>query len=143
VRERCRNDPELCMQILRGLDTVKEGWCELCKLAPSKEKGYIQLSYGGANKFAMLQEVVLWAAGVTKGKGDHCSHLCCKPLCTIVGHVCGEDPKKNNERKGCVVWVDCPHCGLKILVCPHEPKCIKFAPGFSSWEAFLQNGIHK
>lgn len=142
MRECCRNDPELCKKILGGLDAIEDGWCELCTLTPSKEGGYVQLSYGGANKFAMLQEVVLWAGGVTKGYGDQCSHRCCRPLCKVVGHICREDPQKNNERKGCVVWVQCPHCELAILVCPHEPKCIKFTAGFSSWEDFVANGIH-
>lgn len=142
MRDRCKNDPELCKQILNSLASKTDGWCELCSLAPTKVGGYVQLSYGGANKFAMLQELVLWGAGTIKGDGDHCSHLCCKPLCKIVGHVCSEDPLENNQRKGCVVWVQCPHCTLAILVCPHEPKCIKYRPGFGSWDDFLANGVH-
>lgn len=138
-----QQDPELCKKFLEGLDYEKDGYCKISKLVPTKEGGYAQVSYGGANKFATLEEVVLWAAGGTKGIGQQCSHRCHKTLCKEVGHVCSESIQKNNERKGCLVWIDCPHCDQKILVCVHEPKCIKFAPGFGSWEDFLENGTHK
>jgi hypothetical protein len=135
--------PALCIQILRGLDVEDDGFCKISKLKPSKDGGYVQLSWGGANKFAVLQEVLLWARGVIlEGNGDQCSHLCGKTLCTLPKHICKESAEKNNNRKGCVVWWDCPHCPKKILICCHEPKCIKFAPGFATWEDFLQNGIH-
>jgi hypothetical protein len=120
------------------------GFCKLTTLKPSKEGGYVQLNYGGANKFAVLQQVLLWARGVTLVEvTDQCSHLCGNPLCTLPEHVCRESPQKNNNRKGCVVWWDCPHgCEKKIFVCRHEPPCIKFVPGYASWEDFVENGIH-
>lgn len=114
-------------------------------LKPTKENGYAQVSWGGANKFCVVEELLLWAGGVIKNdQGDQCSHLCCKTLCLEVGHVCVESALLNNLRKGCAVWIDCPHkgCSKKILVCFHEPKCIKFCPGFLSWEDFMENGIH-
>ena len=38
---------------------------------------------------------------------------------------------ENQRRKGCMVWVLCPHddCGKVIIVCPHKPTCIKTIPG--------------
>jgi hypothetical protein len=149
MRARCRGEedgldgPTLCKEILSVLDTRNFGFCKSTTLKPSKEGGYVQLSYGGANKFAVLQEVLLWAGGVTRvDSGDQCSHLCGNPLCTLPEHVCLEDAKKNNSRKGCVVWWDCPHCDKKIKICQHEPSCIKFVPGFISWKEFLENGLH-
>lgn len=103
----------------------------------------MQLSWGGANKFAVLQEVLLWARGVTlEEKGNQCSHLCGNPLCTLPEHVWPESAQKNNSRKGCSVWVNCPHCVLKIFICSHVPACIKSVPGFTSWDDFLENGTH-
>jgi hypothetical protein len=101
------------------------------------------VSWGGANKFCTVEELVLWAGGVIKkDKNDQCSHLCGKPLCLEVSDICLESATANNLRKGCPVWVDCPHCGLKIFVCTHQPACRKFCSGFDSWEDFLANGVH-
>jgi hypothetical protein len=135
--------PALCRKILEGLDSRGDiGFCRVCKLVPTKENGYVQVSWGGANKFCVLEELLLWSQGVTLVDGHQCSHLCCEPLCLLPEHVCSESCKNNNLRKGCLVWVDCPHCSLKILVCKHEPSCIKFCPGFGSWSEFVENGVH-
>ena|ERR1039457_3349990 len=149
MRARCCEDgdgldgPHLCKKILGGLDTQDVGFCKLTTLKPSKEGGYVQLSWGGANKFAVLQEVLLWAKGVTLDvSSDQCSHRCGNPLCVLPEHICRESAKNNNNRKGCVVWWDCPHCDKKIFICQHEPSCIKFVPGFKSWDDFLLNGLH-
>lgn len=139
-----QNDPELAAAFVAGLPAKTSGWCLLCTLEPSKTNGYIQVSYGGANHFCCLQEVVSWAAGGTlKGSGDQHSHRCHHPACAVPGHICVESQKKNEIRKECLVWVDCPHCELKILVCPHWPLCIKFCEGFASEAEFLANGVHK
>lgn len=115
----------------------------MSKLSPTKDDGYVQLSEGGANKFAVLQEVVLWSGGVAKkSPSDQCSHLCGKTRCLEVDHICSEDIRINNGRKGCLVWVGCPHCHLAILVCEHEPVCVKYHLGYVSQEDFLANGIH-
>jgi len=137
--------PALCHEILRGLDYENVGFCRLSKNKPTKENGYVQVSWGGANKFCVIEELLLWSQGVIKDSGEHCSHLCCRPLCLVPAHICAEGAQENNLRKGCRVWVDCPHgdCSKKILLCEHEPRCIKFCEGFESWEDFLQNGIHK
>lgn len=71
------------------------------------------------------------------------SHLCHHSVCMTVGHVIWEDPSKNQARKGCRVWVQCPHgqemgCTLKVNVCPHLPRCIKTIPGVR-WQDFKGN----
>ena len=71
------------------------------------------------------------------------SHLCHNPLCTIPAHVILESVVDNNNRKGCQVWVDCPHCELKIFCCKHRPACVKFCPGYETLEEFLDWGIHR
>lgn len=147
VREIFRQDIELCNRLLGGLQYEKMGECKLCKLKPSKDNGYIQLSALGANKFAVLQEVLLWASGVTQVVRDdnlQCSHRCGHPSCLVPGHVCLESAQKNNQRKNCLVYIDCPHCDLKILVCSHSPTCLKEIPVcYSNWEDFISNGIHQ
>jgi hypothetical protein len=133
----------LCQKILEGLDYEVAGFCRLCKNKPTKENGYVQVSWGGANKFCVLGELLSWAGGVIKDPGAHYSHLCCQPLCIVPGHIVVETPQENNLRKGCPVWVDCPHgCVKKIFVCQHKPPCIKYASGYNLWPAFLKNGIH-
>lgn len=138
-------DPALARQVLDGLDTEFNGFCPCCKFKPSKEGGYVQLSFEGANKFATLGEVLLWSKGVTLNvAGDQCSHLCGNPLCCDATHVVVESAQKNNQRKGCLVVWQCFHCPKVYLTCPHGPSsCIKFVSGFSSWEDFLANGKHE
>lgn len=100
----------------------------------------------------MLQEVVLWADGRGK-KYDEAdfqlehSHFCGNSKCTVPSHVDLEPMLENQRRVRCVVWVHCPHCSLKIPVCQHGPpdgskRCIKFCPGFDSYEDFKVNGLH-
>jgi hypothetical protein len=134
---------ELVQHIIANLKFTQEGFCKTSTLVPTKVGGYVQVSYGGANKFVVLQELLLWGIGVRRGvPADQCSHRCNNRKCTVVGHVCCESVTLNNGRKGCLVFVDCPHCQLKIFVCTHQPTCIKHAPGFSSWEDFVANGLH-
>jgi hypothetical protein len=142
VTDAARLDPDYAKHILLRLSVRTEGWCELVQLQPTKLDGYIQVSFAGANKFAMLQAVVLWASGkdLTE-EGDHCSHRCHNPQCRVVGHVTPESAADNNSRKGCLVWIDCHHCGKKIFVCMHEPCCIKFCEGFRNLEHFLAEGV--
>lgn len=158
----------LARQILNGQKVTAFGWCELIDLVPSKKNGYIQLSWDGANKFATAGEVCLWAQGRSKpvendlpkgyaleehlagvsGQGSlEASHRCNHPRCRVWEHVCLESHTANEARKGCIVWVSCsPSCsgcrGEKvILVCPHNPCCIRAHPNFRSLEEFLTNGV--
>lgn len=144
TRLRLSTNPDECRQLLSCLPHTVMGWCKLCLLQPSKEGGYIQVSWKGANKFATLQEVVLWAGGCSLGPGEQCSHLCCSPACFALGHIIAESEVRNQLRKGCLVWVDCPHCSLKIVVCNHgEEKCIKYCDGYADAVAFSTEGLHK
>lgn len=112
-----------------------------------------QVSYGGANHFALLQEVVLWASGGGKGNTEEDrnlehSHLCARSKCSSLGHVILETTHMNQRRVGCVVWVHCPHCPKKIPVCQHGPedgsaRCIKYCPGFATLDDFKANGLHE
>ena len=96
----------LARQILSRIPTVPDGWCKLSTAADTG-KGYSQVSYSGANKFATLQELVLWAGGRAKpafsDKTDpnDVSHLCDQRQCTIPSHVVVETKAANNNRKGC------------------------------------------
>jgi hypothetical protein len=136
--------PALCRKILEGLDFKTVGFCRLSTLKPTKAGGYVQISWGGANKFCVLEDLLLWSKGVIKEQGCQCSHLCGNPLCLVPEHIIEESAVENNRRKGCVVWVGCPHgdCPLKILVCQHRPPCILYAPGYNSFADLLAGGIH-
>lgn len=143
MRSRVSADPVLARQILEGLDYEEVGWCRLSTLKPTKKNGYIQLSWGGANKFACLQEVVLWAGGGRLLPGEQCSHLCGRPACLGLDHIIAESELENQRRKGCHVWVDCPHCDLKIPCCGHgQKKCIKYCVGFAGAADFEARGLH-
>jgi hypothetical protein len=137
------SNPAKAQEFLEELKVVRHGFCWESTLSPSKEGGYIQLSSGGANKFCTLGEMLVWAAGLRLEGGDQVSHRCHHPKCTLPSHICSESAALNNGRKGCIVWVDCPHgCSEKILACPHIPGCIRYVPGYESWEEFLANGVH-
>jgi hypothetical protein len=109
----------------------------------------------GANHFALLQEVALWADGRGKENSEadrslEHSHLCARSKCCVPSHVVLEHSSMNQRRVGCYVWVHCPHgdCGKKVPVCQHGPedgsqRCIKFCPGFASYEDFKANGLHE
>lgn len=147
TRLRLSASPAEAQELLSGLDYREDGWCRLCVLAPSKAGGYIQVSWRGANKFAVLQEVVLWARGRGLDPGEQASHLCGNPACFSLTHIIAESEVKNQNRKGCCVWVDCPHCALKIRVCPHsggddENLCIKYCNGYADSGAFAAAGLH-
>lgn len=142
VRLRLMSDASEAQKQIDALDTVEDGFCRLVKLKPSKENGYIQLSWQGANKYAVLQEVLIWAKGLQAQHGQHISHLCDKPRCAIKEHVVVESPAENNSRKNCGMVIDCAHCPKKYHACRHQPPCITFVEGFSSWPDFLANGRH-
>jgi hypothetical protein len=144
MRTEASSSPALARQILGGLDTKRVGFCPVSGLKPSKDGGYIQLSFDGANKFATLGEVLLWSRGVTLNNvpGSQCSHLCSTPSCTDPNHVVVESAVENNRRKGCAVVWPCSHCSKIYLICSHVPSCIKYIEGYSSWEDFVTNGKH-
>jgi hypothetical protein len=155
----------LARGILARLDTEPQGWCRLAKLRPTKTGGYAQVSAEGANKFATLQEVVLWAKGGVKpppvfvddGNGnvkeDHnksmeVSHLCDQPQCIVMDHICVEARKINLERKDCKrPWSrhpdSCSRChGKKVdRICSHDPPCVDYLAGFASQEDLLARGV--
>lgn len=73
-------------------------------------------------------------------QGEDGSHLCPHTNCKTVGHVIWEEKNLNQQRKGCAVWIPCPHAGEnckgckgRILVCPHGKQddhlCIKEIEG--------------
>jgi hypothetical protein len=125
-------------------DGVLQGWCVNTRLKISRT--YAQVSGQGANRFACLQELLLWSQGIQKSPGEHASHLCHNPLCCIAQHVIAEPARINQLRKGCLVWVPCPHgdmCGnRKYFVCQHRPACIKYCEGFRDQEHFLREGVY-
>jgi len=143
----------LAKKILSKITTVPDGWCKLSTAAPTSGKGYSQVSGEGVNKFATLQELVLWAGGGAKpahsDKTDpnDVSHLCDQPACTVPSHVVVEAKDANNRRKGCVMAVRCSRkcreCnGSKdLFICMHKPSCVRFRDGYASFEEYLKNGI--
>ena len=134
------SDPEYALKVLSRIDAVDRGWCQLVTLAPTKQGGYVQVSFEGANKFMMLQQVVAAANNqYLVEESDQCSHLCHEPLCKVPSHVVVESREQNNQRKGCLVWVDCLHCCRPIVVCPHEPRCIKYSPRYANQEQLEAN----
>jgi len=72
---------------------------------------------------------------------EDASHLCGHTVCKTEGHVVWERPHENQLRKNCRVWAKCAHddsCTLKVLVCPHWPKCLRFIDGVK-WEDFVRD----
>ena len=145
VRDKYSNDPQAASGLIQRylIAGTPVGWCVFTHLRVSR--CYAQISADGANKFAILQEVLLWSRGIIKQPGEDCSHLCHNPLCCIAEHIVAEPAEKNQTRKGCLVWVPCPHpavCGdKKYFLCRHEPYCVKFCEGYRDQAHFLAEGI--
>lgn len=142
ARYLCMTYPRLATHVLDSQSAARDGWCRLSRLA-SNQKGYVQLSIWGANKFALAHHVICWASGQSvEGEGMDGSHLCPNTKCLSIGHCTPEPTTDNQGRKNCARWAWC-HCGCgkAILICRHEPPCIKYASGYSSWEDFLANGL--
>jgi homing endonuclease-like protein len=142
LRAACMADPQAAVDILDHYrpKSTQAGWCSLISLKPSKSGGYIQLSWGGANKFAVLQEVVLWARGLSLTSGEDCSHLCHNPRCISLEHIINEQSVINQSRKNCLVWLKCHHCKKYIFTCSHKPYCIKYCEGYRDLQHFLNEG---
>lgn len=112
-------DPVSCRKILTEAHEKnggeRMGFCDTLTMAPTKAAGYIQLSYKGSNKFALLHEVIAWESGHRKTSSEQdYSHLCGNPKCCTLGHVVVESRLENQRRKGCVGVIPCPHqseCG--------------------------------
>lgn len=150
LRTLCQDHQWLAQEVLREHlrknQGPRTGWCCETSAKPTKSGGYVQVSGHAANKFAVLHELVLWADGQYKRSGEEVSHLCHNPRCAVAGHVCSEGAAENNRRKGCQVWVPCPHAGCrldnkKILICPHEPACILYAEGFRDMAHLVAEGL--
>jgi len=82
--------------------------------------------------------VAVASTGLAPGPDEDASHLCHHATCRTIGHVIWESKMENQNRKGCIVWVDCPHCSKKVSACAHSPKCVKPIPGVA-WEQFRSN----
>lgn len=141
----CILDKDFAKTVLDTQNSTTAGWCELVQLAPNKAGGYIQLSFGGANKFALLHHVAVMTDEEMKERwlqepGLEVSHRCHQPACKRPDHLCLESAADNNRRKGCLVWIPCPHCERKIILCPHTPFCIKADPAFTSMEQLVAEG---
>lgn len=144
----------LCKRVLGRVPFTVSGWCKLAAMKPSKEDGYIQLSWDGVNKFAVLGEVVVWSKGLQKdaeyklGKSTQdVSHLCNQTRCMNPDHVIIESRADNNSRKGCTAWIQCgPRCrdcdGQRLLLlCTHTPRCVTYHGDYTSQEDLLSRGI--
>lgn len=143
MRRKLQLDPTQAQQKISDLRTEQDGFCLLSVLKPTKENGYIQLSSEGANKYALLHEILIWAKGEHAPDNQHISHLCDKPRCALKEHVVVESPAMNNSRKNCGKIVNCAHCPKKYIACDHDPKCITYVEGFDSWNDFLARGLHE
>jgi hypothetical protein len=146
-----RNKHQIPKLLLSHLPIVQHGWCKLVdhatngpptdkELPVTEKEGYVQLTHGGCNHFLLLHHAVAMLSTFTLKHEDHdASHLCHFTCCSTVGHVIWEHKKLNQQRKGCAVWVNCPHgCKKKVNACVHEPRCIKTIDGVE-WEDFVQN----
>lgn len=132
-------------EFLADLKLIPSGWCLDLGLAPSKANGLHSAKLG-------RHQQVLYAggdAGFRQPVSAECRtgwkchiYVIIQSVRSQTMYVALESSRDNNGRKGCAVWVNCPHCSLKIFVCQHEPLCIKFAPGYASEGEFMADGIH-
>lgn len=103
--------------------------------------GCLLAGYSRASKPVMVHHIVAQLthalAGTTRPIFDEASHLCGHTVCKTPGHVVYETKTKNQNRKGCQVWMECNHdtdCKKLAWICQHEPHCIKAVPGYTEEE---------
>ncbi|KAK5129155.1 hypothetical protein LTR08_003796 [Meristemomyces frigidus] len=68
-RLRCIAEPGYAASLAKVPKATRHGWCVPAALVLT-ERGYAQVSAGGANHYAVLQELVLWASGLDCGPGE-------------------------------------------------------------------------
>jgi hypothetical protein len=152
---RCQASPELSDEVLAKYRTLNEGWCQIIDARGNKGdryEGYVQVSYGGCNHFALAHELALWSKGCFKwAQGLESSHLCHRMKCINKNHLVYEKKEMNQRRKDCTVWINCrckERCKKKIMVCRHGPadgsaRCIRFCPDWPDYNEFLKHGLHE
>lgn len=127
-----------------------EEWCWVHRLASTGSQGYVQVSIGGANKFALLHQlsaIAFTGRGVSSLQGaEQASHLCHHGRCWRPGHVIIESAALNTARQGCQVWQllpeDVPGEPRRLRTCVHEPACIRAIPNVTADQFFANpNGF--
>lgn len=114
------------------------GWCLEHNLAPTKEGGYAQISIRGHKDFSIIH-LVAWESGAlgyqrkmelndTLAEQAQASHLCGNRKCIQVGHVIWETVQMNNDRKGCLAYLELEN-GKLVPICRHRPVCIHSMEG--------------
>lgn len=114
------------------------GWCLDHDLATTKAEGYAQVSIGGRKDFT-VNELVAWESlrldyqrkieiGGSGADKVQASHLCGNRKCIQEGHVIWESAQANNNRKGCLAYLELTS-GKLVPCCEHKPVCIKSLDG--------------
>lgn len=125
---------------------ISNGWCKEHNLATTKSEGYAQVSIGGRKDFT-VNELVAWESlhldyqrkievGRLGPDKVQASHLCGNRKCIEKGHVIWETSQANNDRKGCLAYLQLAS-GKLVPICQHEPVCIR------SMEGQTFDGIYK
>ena len=114
------------------------GWCLDHNLIPTKQGGYAQVSIKGHKDFSIIQ-LVAWESGKlgyqrrveledSLAERVQASHLCGNRKCIREGHVIWESAQGNNERKGCLAYLELEN-GKLVPICEHRPVCIHSMEG--------------
>jgi len=124
-----------------------QGWCRLLKRKCSNkpnDQGYVPLTVqntSGGTTHTLLHHVVQVAGGASHLVANaslDTSHLCENRRCTVFEHLHSESPVANNRRKNCAAWVDCPTCPVPLVVCRHDPVCIRYHERYANMEALVE-----
>ncbi len=111
----------------RELHSKTEGWCLVSTLKPYSPKGYVQPSIHDRKPLPLHVLSFIDEKGFQPdGRTLQVSHLCHTPACFNPEHLIAETPLANNNRKNCLVWIDCQRCKKVWRLCKHEPPCIKY-----------------
>ncbi len=112
-------DKSLVGTAMMRLDSETGCWLATGRANP---EGYIQIKRGGIN--FMLHRLSLVAHTGLDVLGT-ASHLCHNPRCFNWHHLCDEDIRLNNARKGCLGRILRHRHREKLLyrACDHSPEC--------------------
>jgi hypothetical protein len=91
------------------------------------QNGYPSVSHSHTEANIQVSHLVLRVEkGIVpiRAERETASHLCHNKRCIRAEHIIIESIGQNGRRNGCLAFVACSDCTIRVNACGHEPHCI-------------------
>jgi len=133
--DEARADIAACLKSYRSkVKVAGRHGCHLLSMKPTKEGGYIQISWKKHNKLMTAHEAACILQNGPKPPSVeelYASHRCGKSDCCNPVHMVWETREQNEHRKYChnrpkgtAKYIKCECCSNIIQPCVHNPICL-------------------